>query len=89
MSKHYDVAAGRRVMHDKDQSSVQGNAAFHACPEEARNQPAEFVYVACLYSGTGIEEPDFIVGFKKLDTGPARPHEVHLPGGDCTTEIFQ
>jgi selenium-binding protein 1 len=19
----------------------------------------------------------------------ARPHEIHLPGGDCTTEIFQ
>jgi selenium-binding protein 1 len=22
-------------------------------------------------------------------TGGGRPHEIHLPGGDCTTEIFQ
>jgi selenium-binding protein 1 len=31
----------------------------------------------------------FFVDFTKLDTGPARPHEIHVPGGDCTTEIFQ
>jgi selenium-binding protein 1 len=30
----------------------------------------------------------FFVDFTKLDTGPARPHEIHLPGGDCTSEIF-
>jgi len=48
-------------MNDKDQSTVQANAAFYASPEDARNQPAEeFVYVACLYSETGIDEPDFI-----------------------------
>jgi hypothetical protein len=29
------------------------------------------------------------VDFTKLDTGAARPHEIHLPSGDCTTEIFQ
>jgi selenium-binding protein 1 len=34
-------------------------------------------------------DPTFFVDFTKLDTGPARPHEIHLPGGDCTTEIFQ
>jgi selenium-binding protein 1 len=33
-------------------------------------------------------DPDFFVDFTKLDTGPARPHEIHLPAGDCTTEIF-
>lgn len=27
-------------------------------------------------------------GFK-VDFGAARGHEIHLPGGDCTTEIFQ
>jgi selenium-binding protein 1 len=27
--------------------------------------------------------PDFFVDFY-----PARAHEMHLPGGDCTTEIF-
>ncbi len=39
--------------------------------------------------GTFAVDPDFFVDFTKLDTGPARPHEVHLPGGDCTSEIFQ
>jgi methanethiol oxidase len=33
-------------------------------------------------------DPTFFVDFTKLDTGAARPHEIHLPGGDCTTEIF-
>ena len=33
----------------------------YASPEVARRQPAEqFVYVACLYEGTGIDRPDFI-----------------------------
>ena len=39
--------------------------------------------------GTFAVDPDFFVDFTKLDTGVARPHEVHLPGGDCTSEIFQ
>jgi methanethiol oxidase len=38
--------------------------------------------------GTFALDPDFFVDFTKLDTGPARPHEIHLPAGDCTTEIF-
>jgi selenium-binding protein 1 len=33
-------------------------------------------------------DPRFFVDFTTLDTGPARPHEIHLPAGDCTTEIF-
>jgi methanethiol oxidase len=32
--------------------------------------------------------PDFFVDFHEQADG-ARPHEIHLPGGDCTTEIFQ
>jgi len=39
--------------------------------------------------GTFALDPDFFVDFTQLDTGAARPHEVHLPGGDCTSEIFQ
>jgi len=39
--------------------------------------------------GSFAVDPDFFVDFTKLDTGAARPHEVHLPGGDCTSEIFQ
>jgi selenium-binding protein 1 len=39
--------------------------------------------------GSYALDPSFFVDFTKLDTGPARPHEIHVPGGDCTTEIFQ
>ena len=38
--------------------------------------------------GTFALDPDFFVDFTKLEGGPARPHEIHLPAGDCTTEIF-
>jgi selenium-binding protein 1 len=31
---------------------------------------------------------DFFVDFHRRPGGPARVHEVRLPGGDCTTEIF-
>jgi methanethiol oxidase len=33
-------------------------------------------------------DPDFFVDFGARPGGPARAHEVRLPGGDCTTEIF-
>ena len=38
--------------------------------------------------GTYALDPDFYVDFHEQADG-ARPHEIHLPGGDCTTEIFQ
>ena len=38
--------------------------------------------------GTYRLDPDFFVDFHEQAEG-ARPHEIHLPGGDCTTEIFQ
>ena len=38
----------------------------------------------------GMEiDHDFFVDFHDRPGGPARTHEVRLPGGDCTTEIFQ
>ncbi|MDP9189205.1 MAG: selenium-binding family protein [Actinomycetota bacterium] len=37
--------------------------------------------------GTYALDPDFFVDFTELDGAP-RPHEIHLPAGDCTTEIF-
>jgi selenium-binding protein 1 len=40
--------------------------------------------VDCQPEGGMTLDQDFFVDF-----GPARGHEVHLPGGDCTTEIFQ
>ena len=33
-------------------------------------------------------DPDFFVDFHDRRRAGAR-HEVRLPGGDCTTEIFQ
>ena len=40
----------------------------YASPGEALRQPPEEVaYVACLYEGTGINEPDFIA---VVDTNP-------------------
>ena len=38
--------------------------------------------------GTFALDEDFFVDFHEQADG-ARPHEIHLPGGDCTTEIFQ
>ncbi len=38
--------------------------------------------------GSYALDPEFFVDFAE-QTGGARPHEIHLPGGDCTTEIFQ
>ena len=38
--------------------------------------------------GTYGLDADFFVDFHEQADG-ARPHEIHLPGGDCTTEIFQ
>jgi methanethiol oxidase len=41
-------------------------------------------------SNGGMEiDHDFFVDFHDRLGGPARTHEVRLPGGDCTTEIFQ
>ena len=45
--------------------------------------------VNCDPNGGMELDPDFFVDFSGRPEGPARAHEVRLPGGDCTTEIFQ
>ena len=36
-------------------------ASFHSSPQEAMTAPAEeFLYVACLREGTGVDAPDFL-----------------------------
>jgi selenium-binding protein 1 len=45
--------------------------------------------VDCDPAGGMAVDPDFYVDFHDRPDGPARPHEVRLQGGDCTTEIFQ
>jgi methanethiol oxidase len=38
--------------------------------------------------GSMVVDPDFFVDFHARPAGPARGHEVRLPGGDSTSEIF-
>ena len=39
----------------------QRPASFYASPAEAQQAPAEeFLYVACLHEGTGVDAPDFL-----------------------------
>ena len=36
-------------------------ASFYASPQEARQaRPEEFLYLACLHEGTGVDKPDFL-----------------------------
>jgi selenium-binding protein 1 len=45
--------------------------------------------VNCKPEGGMELDSDFFVDLNDRPGGPARAHEVRLPGGDCTTEIFQ
>jgi selenium-binding protein 1 len=45
--------------------------------------------VNCGPEGGMEVDRNFFVDFDNRSAGPARAHEVRLPGGDCTTEIFQ
>jgi selenium-binding protein 1 len=45
--------------------------------------------VNCHPDGGMEVDPGFFVDFHGRPGGPARAHETRLPGGDCTTEIFQ
>jgi methanethiol oxidase len=45
--------------------------------------------VNCAPDGGMQIDANFFVDFHDRPNGPARAHEVHLQGGDCTTEIFQ
>jgi selenium-binding protein 1 len=51
---------------------------FYASPREAQHAPAEeFLYVACLHEGTGVEAPDFLA---VVDAEEGRVvHETPMP----------
>ena len=53
-------------------------ASFYASPAEATRAPAEeFLYVACLHQGTGVERPDFLA---VVDAESGRiVHELPMP----------
>jgi methanethiol oxidase len=52
--------------------------SFYASPEEATRAPAEeFLYVACLHEGTGVDKPDFLA---VVDAEEGRTvHELPMP----------
>ena len=54
------------------------NPSFYASPEEAVRAPAEeFLYVACLHEGTGVDKPDFLA---VVDAEEGRViHETPMP----------
>src|SRR5919108_5811613 len=53
-------------------------ASFYASPQEALEAaPEEFLYVACLHEGTGVEAPDFLA---VVDAATAEiTHETPMP----------
>ena len=53
-----------------DESTVHEHTGpGYASPDDARRQhPEQFIYVAALYEGTGIDRPDFIA---VVDVDPA------------------
>ena len=53
-------------------------ASLHASPAEAlRAPPEEFLYVACLHQGTGVDKPDFLA---VVDAAEGRiVHELPMP----------
>jgi methanethiol oxidase len=56
----------------------QSPASFHTSPQEARQaRPEEFLYLACLHTGTGVERPDFLA---VVDAEEGRiVHELPMP----------
>ena len=59
------------------------DATFYPSPNMAmRAQPEDLAYVACLYTGTGINKPDFIGVVDvnpKSETYSKIVHKVELP----------
>ena len=54
------------------------NGSFYASPQEAaKAPPEEFLYVACLHQGTGVDAPDFLA---VVDAEEGRiVHETPMP----------
>ena len=53
--------------------------SFHASPQDALRAPAEeFLYVACMDQGTGVERPDFLAVVDADEAGRI-VHELPMP----------
>src|SRR4029450_5651019 len=58
--------------------AMDSTPSFYASPSEATRAPAEeFLYVACLHEGTGVDKPDFLV-VVDAESG-AMVHELPMP----------
>ena len=59
--------------------------SFYGSPQEAlQGPPEEFLYLACLHEGTGVESPDFLA-VVDADSGQI-VHETPMPNvGDAST----
>ncbi len=80
---HAPGPSHERHGHGDNGSSEHGSASFYASPQDAlQASPEEFLYVACLHEGTGIEAPDFL---GVVDVNPASDtyaevvHETPMP----------
>jgi selenium-binding protein 1 len=57
-------------------------------PEIAK-QGSYLLKIDCDTENGGLRlDPDFFVDFGQEPAGPARAHEMHYPGGDCTSDIW-
>ena len=53
-------------------------ASFHGSPQEAMQAPREeFLYLACLHEGTGVDRPDFLAVVDAEDGQIV--HELPMP----------
>ena len=71
---HEPLHERRALMHDEHDKP----ASFHGSPQEAMQAPPEeFLYLACLREGTGVEAPDFLA---VVDAEEGRiVHELPMP----------
>ena len=77
------VASPPRLHHRRGPKDMTPNqesnpASFYASPQEARQaRPEEFLYLACLHEGTGVDAPDFLA---VVDAEEGRiVHETPMP----------
>ena len=62
-------------------------ASFHSSPQEAMQAPPEeFLYLACLHEGTGVEAPDFLAVVDAEDGhGSCTRRRCRTSATSCTT----
>jgi methanethiol oxidase len=76
---------GKRLYATNSLQSTWDNQFY---PEIAK-QGSTLIRIDCDTQRGGMEiNEEFLVDFGKEPAGPARAHEMHYPGGDCSSDIF-